>query len=86
MLAELRTETIAEAASAISAVHVRLAREREEALRAQQALRAIQAEANTSEFEQESDAMTVTQLAGALNVRPPLCGSGSRKGLSRPSE
>jgi hypothetical protein len=34
MLAELRTETIAEAASAINTVHVRLAWEREEALRA----------------------------------------------------
>src|SRR5262245_26332391 len=36
MLGELRAETIAAAASAISAVHVRLARERDEALRAQQ--------------------------------------------------
>ncbi|MGW1878766.1 MerR family transcriptional regulator [Streptomyces sp. NPDC001975] len=70
MLAALRTETIAAAASAISAVHVRLARERDEALRAQQALRAIQGETNTPEFEQESDAMTITQLAAALDVRP----------------
>ncbi len=54
MLAKLRTETIAEAASAINAVHVRLAQGTEEALRARQRqLRAIQAEANTPEFEQE---------------------------------
>jgi DNA-binding transcriptional MerR regulator len=84
MLAKLRTETIAEAASAINAVHVRLAREREEALRAQQALRAIQAEANTSEFEQESDAMTITQLAGALNVRPSTLRFWEQEGLVTP--
>ncbi|GHD80425.1 hypothetical protein GCM10010317_102420 [Streptomyces mirabilis] len=84
MLAELRTETIAEAASAINAVHVRLAREREEALRAQQALRAIQAEANTTEFEQESDAMTITQLAGALNVRPSTLRFWEQEGLVTP--
>ncbi|SFF94999.1 DNA-binding transcriptional regulator, MerR family [Streptomyces mirabilis] len=84
MLAELRTDTIEEAASAINAIHVRLAREREEALRAQQALRAIQAEANTPEFEQESDAMTITQLAGALNVRPSTLRFWEQEGLVTP--
>ncbi|MGI5404760.1 MerR family transcriptional regulator [Streptomyces sp. CA-135486] len=84
MLAELRTETIAEAAAAINAVHVRLAREREEALRAQRALRAIQAEANTAEFEQESDAMTITELAGALHVRPSTLRFWEQEGLVTP--
>ncbi|MER6615720.1 MerR family transcriptional regulator [Streptomyces xantholiticus] len=84
MLAELRTETIAQAASAINAVHVRLARERDEALRAQQALRAIQAEANTPEFEQERDAMTITELAGALNVRPSTLRFWEQEGLVAP--
>jgi DNA-binding transcriptional MerR regulator len=84
MLAELRTGTLAEAASAINTVHVRLAREREEALRAQQALRAIQAEANTPEFEQESDAMTITELAGALNVRPSTLRFWEQEGLVTP--
>jgi DNA-binding transcriptional MerR regulator len=84
MLAELRTDTIVEAASAINAVHVRLAREREEALRAQQALRAIQAEANTPEFEQESDAMTITELAAALNVRPSTLRFWEQEGLVIP--
>lgn len=83
MLAELRTETIAEAASAISAVHVRLARERDEALRAQQALRAIQGETNT-EFEYESDAMTITQLAAALDVRPSTLRFWEQEGLVIP--
>ncbi|MFE2689633.1 MerR family transcriptional regulator [Streptomyces mirabilis] len=84
MLAELRTETLAEAASAINAVHVRLARERDEALRAQQALRAIQAEAITTECEQESDAMTITQLAEALNVRPSTLRFWEQEGLVAP--
>ena len=47
LLTELRGQPIAEAAAAITAVHVRLARERDEALRAQAALRAIQAEATS---------------------------------------
>ncbi|MGP4002218.1 MerR family transcriptional regulator [Streptomyces sp. 8N706] len=84
MLTELRTETIAEAASAINAVHVRLARERDEALRAQQALGAIQAEANTPEFEHESDAMTITELAGALGVRPSTLRFWEQEGLVIP--
>ncbi|WP_406350027.1 MerR family transcriptional regulator [Streptomyces sp. NBC_00658] len=84
MLAELRTETIAAAATAISSVHVRLARERDEALRAQQALRAIQAEVNTPEFERDSDAMTITELAGALNVRPSTLRFWEQEGLVSP--
>ncbi|MFG2210058.1 MerR family transcriptional regulator [Streptomyces sp. NPDC048638] len=84
MLAELRTETIAEAASAINAVHVRLAREREEVLRAQRALRAIQAEASTTEFEHGSDAMTITELAGALQVRPSTLRFWEQEGLVAP--
>ena len=46
LLTELRGQPIAEAAAAITAVHVRLAGERDEALRAQAALRAIRAEAS----------------------------------------
>lgn len=84
MLAELRTATLTEAASAINAVHVRLAREREEALRARQALRAIQAEANTPELEHESDAMTITELAGALGVRPSALRFWEQEGLVAP--
>ncbi|MGW3045905.1 MerR family transcriptional regulator [Kitasatospora sp. NPDC001159] len=84
MLAELRTETITAAASAISAVHVRLARERDEALRAQQALRAIQDETNPPESEQESDAMTITQLAAALDVRPSTLRFWEQEGLVIP--
>ncbi|MFD8923448.1 MerR family transcriptional regulator [Streptomyces sp. NPDC059569] len=84
LLAELRTKTIAEAAAGISAVHVRLARERDEALRAQEALRAIQAEADTTAFERETDAMTITELAGALHVRPSALRFWEQEGLVIP--
>lgn len=88
LLAELRTKTITEAASAINEMHVRLAREREEALRAQQALRAIQAEADTPEFdqdvEQDSDAMTITELSRALGVRPSTLRFWEHEGLVTP--
>ncbi|MFE9764335.1 MerR family transcriptional regulator [Streptomyces sp. NPDC005808] len=84
MFAELRTGTPAEAAAVINAAHVRLAREREEALRAQQALRVIGAEANTTEFEQESDAMTITELAAALGVRPSTLRFWEQEGLVSP--
>jgi DNA-binding transcriptional MerR regulator len=84
MLAELRTATIATAASAITAVHVRLARERDEALRAQQALRAIRTEAEPGEFEREGDAMTITELAGALGVRPSALRFWEQEGLVVP--
>ncbi|MEV8314956.1 MerR family transcriptional regulator [Streptomyces sp. NPDC059900] len=84
MLAELRTQSLAAAASAISAVHVGLARERDEALRAQQALRAIREETDTSGFEPESDAMTITQLAAALDVRPSTLRFWEQEGLVAP--
>ncbi|MDT0458461.1 MerR family transcriptional regulator [Streptomyces sp. DSM 41527] len=84
LLARLRTETVAEAAAAINAVHVRLARERAEALRAQQALRAIRAEAEATGFEHESDAMTITELAEALRVRPSTLRFWEQEGLVTP--
>ncbi|MFK0255222.1 MerR family transcriptional regulator [Streptomyces sp. NPDC090445] len=84
MLAELRTGTIAEAASSVSEVHVRLARERDEALRAQQALEAIEAEANASGFEEEGDAMTITELARALGVRASTLRFWEQEGLVTP--
>ncbi|WP_406131147.1 MerR family transcriptional regulator [Streptomyces sp. NBC_00989] len=88
LLAELRTATITEAASAINEVHVRLAREREEALRAQQALHAIRAEADTPEWEQDSerdsDAMTITELSRALGVRPSTLRFWEQEGLVTP--
>ncbi|MGW7102116.1 MerR family transcriptional regulator [Streptomyces sp. NPDC054838] len=84
MLVELRTGPIAEAASAINAVHVRLARERDEALRARQALGAIEAEADGADHERESDAMTITELAAALSLRPSTLRYWEEEGLVTP--
>ncbi|MYR41943.1 MerR family transcriptional regulator [Streptomyces sp. SID5910] len=84
MLAELRTEPIVTAASAINEVHVRLARERDEALRAQEALRAIRSEAGDGESGHEGDAMTITELAGALGVRPSALRFWGDEGLVVP--
>ncbi|MEU0718722.1 MerR family transcriptional regulator [Streptomyces lavendulocolor] len=84
MLTELRTATVETAAAAISGVHVRLARERDEALRARRALHAIRSEKDTPEPEQESDAMTITQLAAALGVRPSTLRFWELEGLVAP--
>ncbi|MGW6056688.1 MerR family transcriptional regulator [Streptomyces sp. NPDC055189] len=84
LLTQLRTESLEAAASAISAVHVGLARKRDEALRAQQALRAIREETSGPGFEQEGDAMTITQLAAALGVRPSTLRFWEQEGLITP--
>ncbi|WP_435059887.1 MerR family transcriptional regulator [Streptomyces sp. bgisy060] len=84
LLAEVRTETIEAAASAISAVHVRLAREREEALHAQRAWEAIRDEGAAPEPEREGDAMTITQLSAALGVRPSTLRFWEQEGLVAP--
>ena len=73
-----------EAAAAITAVHVRLARERDEALRAQDALRAIRAEATLPEHERADDAMTITELAAALGVRASTLRFWEQEGLVSP--
>ncbi|MFK4104166.1 MerR family transcriptional regulator [Streptomyces sp. NPDC019531] len=80
LLARLRTGPVAAAAAAVGEVHVRLAREREEALRAQRALWAIQAE----EAAQDDDFMTITQLAEALGVRSSTLRFWEEEGLVRP--
>lgn len=84
MLAALGTATLTEAAEAVSAAHVRLAREREEALRAQSALDAIRAEADAPDSTHESDAMTITELAAALGVRPSTLRFWEAEGLVLP--
>jgi len=84
LLAEVRGRPIVEAASAIMAVHARLARERDEALRAQAAVRAIQAEATFPDGERADDAMTITQLAAALGVRTSTLRFWEQEGLVSP--
>jgi DNA-binding transcriptional MerR regulator len=86
---------LADAAAAIGAVHVRLARERDEALRAREALRAIQAEAAEPAGAPAADApaalpdragdtMTITELAAALGVRTSTLRFWEQEGLAVP--
>lgn len=87
LLAELfgdRTaRSLSEAAAAIGAVHVRLAREREEAVRAQEALSAIQGEAAGTDGG-DPDTMTITELAAALGVRTSTLRFWEQEGLAVP--
>ncbi|WP_020122184.1 MerR family transcriptional regulator [Streptomyces canus] len=80
LLAELRTATVTEAASAVDEVHARLARERAEVLRAQRALEGIQAEGAGW----DDDFMTITQLAQALGVRSSTLRFWEEEGLVLP--
>lgn len=86
---------LADAAAAIGAVHVRLARERDEALRAREALRAIRAEVAAPAVAQDGDptaaapdrtgdTMTITELAAALGVRTSTLRFWEQEGLAVP--
>lgn len=89
---------LADAAAAIGAVHVRLAHERDEALRAREALRAIQAEAAATVAPaadpasdptaappgRAGDTMTITELAAALGVRTSTLRFWEQEGLAVP--
>jgi DNA-binding transcriptional MerR regulator len=77
------TTSLADAAAAIAAVHVGLARERDEALRARQALHAIHGEAG-SDSDSDSDTMTITELAAALGVRTSTLRFWEQEGLAVP--
>jgi DNA-binding transcriptional MerR regulator len=86
---------LADAAAAIGAVHVRLARERDEALRAREALRAIRAEVaapavakdgdpTAAAPDRAGDTMTITELAAALGVRTSTLRFWEQEGLAVP--
>ena len=77
---------LADAAARIGAVHVRLACERDEALRARAALRAIQDEARSTPDAAGAagDTMTVTELAAALGVRTSTLRFWEQEGLAVP--
>ncbi|MFB6604681.1 MerR family transcriptional regulator [Streptomyces noursei] len=84
LLPELRTGTLTEAAATVNELHVRLARERDEALRAQRALHAIRTEAQPAGATQDDDAMTITELAEALRVRTSTLRFWEQEGLVTP--
>ncbi|MFJ6694848.1 MerR family transcriptional regulator [Streptomyces sp. NPDC091272] len=88
--------SLADAASALGEVHVRLARERTEAMRAQESLREIAAEEGaggsgevategaTGVCGADGDSMTITELAGALGVRASALRFWEQEGLVTP--
>lgn len=84
LLTQLRASSIAGAATAMNALHVRLAAERDEAMRAHEALNAIEAEATLSPQESDADAMTITGLADALGVRASTLRFWEEEGLVDP--
>jgi len=83
-LREIRGLPPADAAAMISSLHVGLTKERNDALAAQQALRAIQEEARGELGETAGDFMTITELAGALGVRPSTLRFWELEGLIVP--
>ncbi|RLL66013.1 MerR family transcriptional regulator [Streptomyces sp. Z26] len=80
----IRTLPPAEAVALLSAFHVRLAREREQALAARAALAAVSGEAATDAPPVEADAMTITELARALGVNASALRFWEREGLVAP--
>lgn len=83
MLARIWEMSITDAAALISAVHARLSTERGRLLHAQDALRAIRADAATAASEGD-DAMTITELASALGVRTSTLRFWEKEGLVTP--
>ncbi|KRC61410.1 MerR family transcriptional regulator [Agromyces sp. Root81] len=83
-MSAFRSQSIAERVSAIDAAHASLARERAEALRAGQAIMAISGEPEALERDPDRDAMTITELAGALGVRTSTLRFWEQEGLVRP--
>ncbi|WP_125610046.1 MerR family transcriptional regulator [Specibacter cremeus] len=84
LLADLRTGCIEAAAATICALYVELARERGDVLRAREALRTIGAEATGRHEDTDDDAMTISELASALGVRPSTLRHWDAEGLAVP--
>lgn len=87
LLAQALTGSLADAAAAIGAVHVRLAADRDEALRAQAALAAIEGEERGPDVgtaHADADVLTITRLAAALGVRTSTLRFWEQEGLAVP--
>ncbi|SDF12085.1 DNA-binding transcriptional regulator, MerR family [Cellulosimicrobium cellulans] len=85
VLREVRALPLPDAAARVSALHVTLARERDEALVARRALLAIRAEGEpTGPAGDEDDVLTITELAAALGVRASTLRHWEREGLVAP--
>ncbi|MFE5672222.1 MerR family transcriptional regulator [Agromyces sp. NPDC056523] len=70
LLARVPSTTLADAAAAIDAVHVRLQRERDAVERAQAALRVIRAEANAAESGEAAGTAGTVDPAAGVGARP----------------
>jgi DNA-binding transcriptional MerR regulator len=83
-LRELRTTPLAEAVAMVGEWHLGLNRERDEALAARRALRAISAEAALDAEPSTADTMTITELADALGLRASTLRFWEKVGLLAP--
>jgi DNA-binding transcriptional MerR regulator len=81
---EIRSLPPGQAAALVCSFHARLNLEREQALAARDALQAIRAEAATDAEPVAADAMTITELSGALGVRPSALRFWEKAGLVAP--
>ncbi|TYK49816.1 MerR family transcriptional regulator [Actinomadura decatromicini] len=73
-----------QAAALLCSFHARLNHEREQALAAREALRAIRAEATTDAEPGEADSMTITELSRALGLRASTLRFWEQMGLVAP--
>jgi DNA-binding transcriptional MerR regulator len=83
-LREVRTLPPDQAVALVNSFHITLARERDDALAAQRALQMIRAEALDEAAPRSEDAMTITELAGALGVRTSTLRFWEKAGLVIP--
>lgn len=83
ILPTLLTGSLEDAASTIDELHAAIARDRAAVLHARRGLESIQAESGDV-FDVRHDAMTITELARALDVRPSTLRHWESEGLVRP--
>ncbi|MFC4056367.1 MerR family transcriptional regulator [Actinomadura syzygii] len=81
---DIRSLPLDQAAALLCSFHARLNHEREQALAAREALRAIRAEATTDAVPVEADSMTITELSRALGLRASTLRFWEQMGLVTP--
>lgn len=81
---EIRSSPPDEAAALVCSFHDMLNRERDQAIAAREALRAIREEAAVEVQPAEQDTMTITELASALGVRTSTLRFWEKEGLAVP--
>jgi DNA-binding transcriptional MerR regulator len=80
----VRTLPADRAAALVSSLHTGVSRERDEALAAREALRAVHGEAAVEAAPVDADAMTISELAEALGVRASTLRFWEKSGLVSP--